>query len=44
VGGSLSRLNGSLFLMLLDSAFRAVSLNPGKPIFNIVSNFIRPNQ
>lgn len=43
-GGSLGRLNRTLFLMLIDSASRAVSHGMGKPTFNTPSNFIRPNQ
>jgi hypothetical protein len=40
----LSRLNRTLFLMVIDSASRTVLLQPGKSAFNITSNFIRPNQ
>lgn len=40
----LSRLNRTLFLMLIDSASRTASHNRGKSAFNISSNFIRPNQ
>jgi hypothetical protein len=40
----LGRLNKTLFLMLIDSASRAVSSPLGKPGFCATSNFIRPNQ
>jgi len=40
----LSRLKGTLFLMVIDSAFHSVSHNPGKPAFNTPSNFIGPIQ
>lgn len=42
--GSLSRLNKTLFLMLIDSAGCAVSHGLGKTSVNITSNFIGPNQ
>ena len=40
----LSRLNRTLFLMLIDSASRTASHYRGKSAFNITSNIIRPNQ
>jgi len=40
----LSRLNRTLFLMVIDSAFRTASHNRDKSTFNTTSNFIRPNQ
>jgi hypothetical protein len=43
-GGSLGRINRTLFLMVIDAASRTGSHNPSKPSFNITSNFIRPNQ
>jgi hypothetical protein len=43
-GGSLSRLNRTLFLMVIDSASHAVSHRAGKLTFNTASNLIRPNQ
>lgn len=40
----LSRLNRTLFLMLIDSTSLAAPRSPGNPVFNITSNFFRPNQ
>ena len=40
----LSRLNRTLFLMVIDSVSRTVLYNRDKSAFNITSNFIRPNQ
>jgi len=42
--GSLARLNGTLFSMLVDSASRAAAHSPGKPNLDATSNFIWPNQ
>jgi VanZ family protein len=41
---SLSRLNRTLFLMVIDSVSRFVSHSPGKPTFNTPSDFIGPDQ
>ena len=41
---SLSRLNRTLFLMIIDSASRTVSHNRGKSAFNTTANFSWPNQ
>jgi hypothetical protein len=43
-GGSLGRLNRTLFLMVIDSASRDALHGTGKPTFNTPSNVIRPNQ